>query len=444
MLSSAGRAGTVTARQVPTTLNQADRLALGYGQDRWRKRPVVFGLRIRGRLDVALLELALTWTARRHSALRIFFPFAPATDRALCVAPDDIAWPLALTDLSGAAPAVSAATEQAAIVSLVECFDPGRPPLFRGIVLKYGPGDWMVGVAADHLVFDGASIPPFLRDLAQVYGHLLSGRDGAGLAREVSDFPAFCAAEREWLSSPAAERAIRYWEPIWDGMGPSPSSVRPTGEPGTEAPSGQVWTRALAAEDVTETRRSFPFGHLSPFALTASCVISVLTDITGRADCGILYPCSRRAWPGTADMVGCLLNRVMLRVDTAGAASLYEVARLTRTAILDSMEHTMVPFELLMRRFCPDQAGRKPQNPHVLVEADAEPDPPRLGDLDVSMAWPATGDAFRDDPRIMISLQPHGPGSFILGCGYQAGLFHPELVDSLMDRVADLLTCGSR
>lgn len=443
MLSAVGTPETAIAHQVPTTLNQADRLALGYGPDRWRKRPVTFGLRIRGRLDVELLELALTWTARRHSALRTFFPYAPATDRGLCLAPGEVTWSLPLTDLTRMTPAERAAAEHAAIVSLIECFDPARSPLFRGILLRYGHDNWLAGIAADHLVFDGASIPLFMRDLEGVHGRLLSGVSAAGLAQQVSDFSLFCAAEREWLSSPAAERAIRYWEPIWDGMGPSPSSVLPTVEPGAEAPSGRVWTRVLPAPAVDQTQRSFPYGHLSPFALTASCVISVLRDTAGLTDCGILYPCSRRAWPGAADMVGCLMNRVLLRVNTAGAAGLHEVARLTRAAILDSMEYTMLPFELLMHRFNPDQAGRRPQTPHVLVEVDTEPEPPRLGGLEVSMEWPVAGDAFRDDPRIVISLQPCGHDSFILGCGYQASLFHPELIDKLMGPVADLLISGA-
>ena len=443
MLSPADAPGTLTQRQVPTTLNQADRVALAYGPDRWRKRPVTFGLRIRGRLDVPLLELALTWTARRHSAFRTFFPYAPAADRALCLDPHEISWPLAFTDLSRMTPADRAAAEHATIVSLIDYFDPASAPLFRGVLLKHDEDAWLLGIAADHLIFDGSSIPPFLKDLENVYGHLLSGRDATELGREVSDFSLFCAAEREWLASHAAERAIRYWEPIWAGMGSSPRSVLPNTEPAAGAPCGQVWTRVLPGPAIAETRRLFPHGHLSLFALAAGCVVCVLRDITGRADCGVLHTSSRRSWPGTAEMVGCLMNRVLLRVNTTGAAGLHEVTRLTRNAILDSMEQAMAPFEFLMQRFTPDQSGRKPRNPHVLVDVDSEPGPPQLGDLDVTMAWPVAGDAFRDDPRVIVSLQPSGSDSVILSCGYQASLFHPDFIDNLMSRVAGLLTSGS-
>ena len=443
MLSPAGAAGHLTQRQVPTTLNQADRLALAFGPDRWRKRPVTFALQIRGRLDVPLLELALTYTARRHSALRTCFPYVPLADRALCLDAHDISWPLDLVDLSQVAPAERAVPEHGAIVALIACFDPASPPLFRGVLIKHDDAEWLLGIAIDHLIFDGSSIPIFLRDLENVYGHLLSGKDATDLAQEVSDFSLFCAAEREWLASPAGERAIRYWKPIWDGMGPSPSSVLPTVEPGTKPPSGQVWSRRLPAAAVTKTRIQFRHGHLSLFALAAGSVITVLTDITSQADCGILHTSSRRSWPGTAEMIGCLMNRVLLRVNTAGLTGLHEATRRTRDAILSSMEHVMMPFEFLMAKFSPDQSGRMPQNPHVLIDVDLEPIPPKLSDLEVAMAWPVAGDAFRDDPRVIVSLQPSGPDSVILSCGYQASLFHAEFIDNLMNRVAGLLTSGS-
>jgi len=443
MLSSRDAPGQVTRRQVPTTLNQADRLALAYGPDRWRKRPVTFGMQIRGRLEVPLIELALTLTARRHSALRTYFPYGPAADRALCLDPRDVSWPLALVDLSRMPPADKAAAEHAAFVALIECFGPANPPLFRGIIVKHAEDEWLLGIAADHLIFDGSSIPLFLRDLENVYNHLFSGREATDLSVEVSDFSLFCTAERKWLASPAAERAACYWKPIWDGMGPSPLSVLPTIKPGAAAPSGHVWSTALPAPAIAQTRRLLPHGHLSLFALAAGCVISVLSDITGRADCGILHTSSRRSWPGAAEMIGCLMNRVLLRVNTAGAESLPDVAGLTRNAILDSMEHMMAPFEFLMQRFSPDQSGRMPQNPHVLVDVDSEPDPPQLGGLEVTMAWPVAGDAFRDDPRVIVSLQPSGSDLVTLSCGYQASLFHAEFIDNFMGRVAGLLTSGS-
>jgi hypothetical protein len=443
VLSLADAPVPVAQRQVPTTLNQADRLALACGPDHWRKRPVTFGLQIRGCLDPGLLELALTWTARRHSALRTYFPYVPETDRALCLDPGDVGWPLDVTDLSRMPPDARAAAEHAAVVALIDYFDPAIPPLFRGILLKQDDDMWLAGLAADHLVFDGASIPFFFRDLENVYGHLLSGGNATDLACEVSDYSLFCAAERAWLTSPAAEHAISCWEPLWDGMGPSPDLALPTIKPGTEQPSGHVWRQDLPAAAIARTRRRFPDGHLSLFAIAAGCVISTLRDVTGRTDCGIVHTTSRRSWPGTDQMIGCMMNRVLLRVDTAGAASPREVIGLTRNAILDSMEHTIMPFEFLINRFSPDLAGRRPQNPHVVVDVDSEPGPPRLGDLEVSMAWPVAGDAFRDDPRVMISLQPSGPDSVTLCCGYQASLFDRDFIGSFMTRVARLLTSAS-
>jgi hypothetical protein len=441
MLSQA-RAATGAQRQVPVTLNQADRLALFHGPDRWRKRPVTFGLRIQGAPDPVVLEQALTCTARRHSALRTCFPYPPSAGHALCLDPQEISWRLAPEDLSRMTIAERPAAEESAIVALIQGFDPASPPLFRGCLLKLSDDTWLLGLAIDHLIFDGSSIPIFLRDFSYVYNYLLPGRSPADLAGEVSDFSRFCAAEQEWLGSPAAGRALRYWQPVWDGMGPSPSSIAPAMEPGTRETSGLVWCRELPGPAVTQTRRSFPGGHLSRFALAAGCVITAIRDVTGLTDCGVLYLNSRRFGAGGGELVGCLVNRMLLRIDTAGAAGLREVSGLARNAILDSMEHQMMPFEFLMQSFSPEQAGRMPQNPHVQVNVDSDPEPPALDGLKTALAWPVAGDAFREDPRIFVELQNAGPDSVILQCGYQAGLFQPELIDEFMGHVAFLLTSG--
>ena len=426
----------------PASRNQAGRLALLYGPDGWAKPPCVFGLRIHGQIDIPLLAQALTVIGRKHSALRMFFPFG-AQDRGACLDPGTVSWEIPVADL--AAPGVTdrAAAERSAILRLQRCFDPAVPPLFRSVLIKYGPGDWMLGIAVDHLVFDGASIPVFLRDLEAVYGHLSRGGDAMCVPCRASDFTAFCRAERDWLASGAEERARHYWQPIWEGMGPFPQTGLGLLQQGAgQASRGAIWRATLPARCVTVAQRQFRSGHVSLFALAAGAVLTAQAEVTGRWDVALLHPFSRRTSRQTAEMIGYLTNRILLRVEAPRPLDFPDVVRLARSEILNSLEHGMMPFERLMQVFSPAEAGRKPASSYVFLNVHETPQPPRLGDALIELTWPMVGDAFADVPSLQVNLVRSGPEALTLSCGYQENLFPPGLVNTLLGKVVSLLISG--
>lgn len=432
-------AGALGARLVPVTLNQADRLVLTYGPAAWRRAPVAFGLRISGAVEPLLLESALTWTARRHTALRTYFPELASTQLAMCLDASDVSWQLPLIDFSGLSGIELATAERDQTNILTEGFAADSPPLYRASLWKYGPRLWLLGIAIDHLLFDGISISLFLKDFCMVYHHLRDGRPSEDLSVEVSDFSRFCLAEQRWLASRAAEQSMKFWRPIWTEYGPWPRSISPTGTLGASESAGRIWELNLEAKAVKRAIERFTGGRLSLFAFAAGCVMSVVKDTTGMNDCGILYSTARRSHPGTADMLGCLMNRMLLRVDLTDATGMNEIIARTRSAILDSMDHDMMPFEFLIRHFCPYLAGRRPDQPHIAITVDSAPQAPELDGLDVTMTWPVAERAFEEDPRIVLSLQEDGNDSIVLKCGYQTGLFSEQFIDKFMSQISDRL-----
>jgi hypothetical protein len=427
------------SRRIPTSLNQAGRLALMYGQDRWVKPPAVFGLRIRGAIETTVLQQALTAIARRHSALRTFFPPEDSPDWAACLEPLDVHWNVNLTDLTGLAEPERTQVERTTLLALQACFSPTTPPLFRSTLIKYGRDDWLLGIAVDHILFDGASIPVFLRELEMLYESISQGHSVAALSVPTSDFAQFAAAERAWLHTPEAERARAYWRPVWEGCGPFPQSGFPTVARAPGKGTGRIWRTTLPAAAVTATQRAFPGGHLSLFALAAGAVLSVQGRLTGRTDNALIHSSARRSTEQTAKTIGCLTSRVLLRVPVALYASLYEIASLARGRILDSMEHEMMPFEHLLDTLSPGQAGRKPQAPYVFLSVDSPLVPPRLGAAAVEITSPVIGDAFCDMPWLSVDLDRTSAEDMTLSCGYQATLFSDDFIDELMGGVAALL-----
>jgi hypothetical protein len=420
-----------TLDMIGTTCNQRGRLALAQGPAGWRKPPVTFGLRIRGGVDAGFLTAVLTAVAGRHTALRMTFPVAMAGQYGVAVNQADVVWRVRSVDMRDAAGSASVLRE------LHRTFAPEEYPLFRGFLLRY-PGEDVLALAIDHVVFDGASVPVFLADFERVYRMLSSPGDRAGSDPGGSDVARFSEYERDWLAGPEAGDALAYWREVWSsGFGPFPRTDLPAPVRRDGPSTGAVWRRVLDRERVGR-EQSRHAGHLSLPALAAGAVVTALRDLTGSPECGLLYPSSRRVFAGAADMVGYLNNRVLLRVDTPRDATADEILRGTRSALLDSLEYHMMPFEVLLDRLAPDLLTRPPDRPYVHLNVQRRPSAPALPGLEVSFSWLDEQSGQHDLPWISVDLD-EGP-ELVLAAGYSRAHVDGDLVAGLMSRVARQLT----
>jgi hypothetical protein len=432
------RSGT---RRIRTTMNQAARLGMARGRERWRKPPSVFGLHLRGRADASLLQESLSWVARRHSALRMYFPPGPDLEFGLCLPADQVSWRLTEVDLRDVPADDRDRRRDQAVERAITPFTSEEPPLYRASLLRLADDEAILVVTVDHVVFDGTSLRVFLADLETVYGHLAGGRDPRHLAVEMSDCARFTEAEHEWLHGPAAEDALRFWARTWrDGFGPYPVVDLP-GPAGGEADPTGFWQRELPAEEVRAARGSFGRAHVSEFVLLTGAVLTALTEHTGRTEHGVLHPSSRRFTEGAGSLIGYLANRTLLRVPTPPGAGLDGIVAGTRQAVYAAAEHSMMPFELLMQRFAPDAVGRRPPGAYVHVNTETPAPAPTLPGLVTTLWWTPPAGAFRGIPWLNVNLESR-PGGVELACGYDPAQISCGFVGEFMDRVATLVRGG--
>ncbi|WP_326623332.1 condensation domain-containing protein [Streptomyces decoyicus] len=430
------------SRQIPMSHNQLGRIALASGSDQWRKPPVSFGLRLKGPVRPQLLHGALTRVVQQHTALRTYFPASCVDGSAECLNPHQLEWPTETIDLRQIPQAQRAHVEEAAFHRLQEPFAPDRYPLFRALLMRYEQ-ECSLSVAIDHLVFDGASVGVFLDEFGAAYRQLSEAphegsRERSGPGEQGSDFSEFSTYERDWLVGAEAQAAFTHWKKIWDGFGPFPTTrlpIRTERSPG----GGAEWKAVLPARNVLERQRSFPHGYISLTALAASAVVTALRDVTGQDESGLLHPSSRRFLDSGERMIGYLNNRVLLRVPTPAQDGFLDIADRTRSAMLESLEHDMMPFEVLLDRLAPQARDRRPDQPYVHLNVEAAPAPPELPGLDVSHFWPPETAAYGDLPWISVDLEP-GDELMVLRAGYSTGRYTQDTVSNLMNKVRGYLT----
>lgn len=438
-----------TTWPVPTGIKQAGRLASVFAPFSWRRwPPCVFGLRIDGDLNVAQLRSALTRVAQRHTSLRTSFQHG-VLDQGVCCAAEGAEWPLEFVDLRGMPEDECAEAEHRIQLELQDYFDPTQYPLTRARLLRLGETEWQLGLAVDHLVFDGSSIAFFFEELELAYREPGPENAKIGAAGEppvpVSDFTEFCAAERRLLQGPQARHALEYWRPIWDSVGPFPPAGLPTidGAPDPDAPPvGAIWSSELPIADLDATRARFTAanGHVSVFIQVASAVLYALGEMTGQPDRALLYTSSRRFTEDTAAMIGDLTDKRLLRVYTGAQTGLDEHTVLVRDQVLDAADHAEIPFEFLRDNLVPHAADQVPKGPFIMLNVDSASAAPNLRGLSASNSCSIDADVFREHTWLAVELERSSPDTATLSCGYQSTLFDKRVIEAFMTRVAIALT----
>ena len=416
---------------VGLSCNQALRLALAYGEDRWLQPPARFAVRICAPVEKEALAEALAMVARRHSALRTFFPADSPRGLAVCRHPDDAHWPMLVADGGEDASAGHAALEW-----LRQPFSPGSHPLLRAVLIREDSNDWLLGLAVDHLNFDGESIPVLLRDLFAAWRLLASGAGLATPPGSAVSYEHFVRWEADWLARMGGQ-ALAYWTPQWEGVGLFPSLLLPVRpDIPKDGQAGRVWERSLGLTEMRRAGEQIGAGYFSPFMLVAATLFWVMKERFGVTDHGLHFAFSNRRMPGSDRAIGYYSNRLLLHVATSRQASFPELATATRSAAALALKYGSLPFGLITERLFPVERTRRPSRRYLFLNFQQEDQtyavPGGTAKL-VSIARP--DEVF--NPGLMVDCGVDDTaGTMVLRCAYGSRFYTDPAVDAVMSEVA--------
>ncbi|HEX7981788.1 MAG TPA: amino acid adenylation domain-containing protein, partial [Gemmatimonadaceae bacterium] len=169
--------------------------------------------RVLGPLDEVALARALESVVERHDALRTRILEQDGSPLQLADAP---APRLEIVDLRE-----SGGSEGDALRLLQERahtpFDLVTGPPARAMLVRVSPEQALLGVVVHHVVFDGASVALFWRDLAEAYE--VAARTGARarLARPAAQMADVATRERTHAAHAHEDEALRWWREQLDG-----------------------------------------------------------------------------------------------------------------------------------------------------------------------------------------------------------------------------------
>ena len=313
-----------------------------------------FAFRISGALDVEALGAALDDVIARHESLRTIFPDSDGVAFQQVVPAGAGMW------RRGGAAVVSL-PEQDLIGELVALvgyrFDLSAEIPIRAQIYSVGPEQHVVGIVVHHIAFDGWSLAPMVRDVAEAYASRCAGRP-PGWAPLPVQYVDYTLWQREWLGAESDPDSViagqlRYWRqeladlpevvslPADRARPPVPSYRGDAVEVRIDPP---VWAgvKAVAA------------AHNATASMVLQAVMAVVLHRAGAGEDVVMgSPIAGRLDAALDDLVGFFVNTWVLRVGVTSAHRFSEVLEQVRQKALDAYSNQDVPFELLVEQLNP-------------------------------------------------------------------------------------------
>ncbi|WFE36500.1 non-ribosomal peptide synthetase [Micromonospora sp. WMMD975] len=342
---------------------------------------VTWAVRLAGRLDPDALAAALTDVVARHDVLRTRYPAGPDGTPAQVVEP---ARPVRLpvTEAPPVADRVGRDDRLAALVRTLadRPFDLEAAPPVSPHLIRLGPDDHVFVLVMHHIAGDGWSDRVLARDLSAAYRSRLAGRPAA-LPPPAVRYADVAVWQRARLTDETVTAEVAFWRERLAGLSPLalPTDLpRPPVRDGRGATVDARLPAEVARPLLAVGRRC----GATPFVTFLAVFAALLGRHAGTVDVPIGTVVAGRHRPELEDLVGLLVNTVVLRVDLDDDPDLTTLLGRVRRHAGDAFAHDELPFDRLVEELAPPRdLSRSPLCDVMMVVDDAAGDGLRLAGL---------------------------------------------------------------
>lgn len=382
---------------------------------------------IKGKLDVAALEAALSELVTRHAGLRLCFSRKEGQWNPRILEPWSISLPMQKITRDEIEPTLNELWE--------EELDLNGSQLIRWQLFAVAEYHYILAHREHHLIHDGKSFQILLQELAEIYSSPNTNHTSIP-----SSFD-WAVAQNNWLNSDDADRQREFWRNQLSAA-PTSSTLPPDWlRPSRQTYSGGLIKRNLDREKfarqaarAAEDGRTIHGDGMCAFALA-------LMEQCGQHDLVIGSGVANRQWPGSDCVVGMLLNNLAMRLKFDPAMTLRQAAQLVFDSIQVSLDNQELPFEEQVQL----SGVKREPGVHRLCQVFYTS---YFGDIKVSKLGDAILEAHpgesngssKFDLNLIVANLPRVEGETpVLLAEYNSSLYREETISNLLDRWLHIL-----
>ncbi|MBZ5494708.1 MAG: amino acid adenylation domain-containing protein, partial [Acidobacteriia bacterium] len=323
---------------------RGERLPLSYGQQRlWfidqleggsTEYNMVEALRLKGVVKAEALERAINTIVERHESLRTHFEVVE--DEAVQVIEGRGIIRLEQRDLSGMKGEEQAEALRAAMETEVEeKFDLSRGPLLRVKLLKLGEEEHVLLRTMHHIVSDGWSEGIFNRELQELYGAYVEGRENP-LGELKVQYGDYAVWQRRWAEEEGGlEEGLRYWKEELAGIPERLELPVDRSRGGKQTFAAEIWRVRVEPEQLAGLKRVGRESGATLYMVMLAGFAVLLSRYSGQEDIVVGTPVANRGEEELEGLIGFFVNTLAMRVRVEGRRSLRELVGEVRRKALE-------------------------------------------------------------------------------------------------------------
>lgn len=390
-------------------------------------------LQIKGTLDTEAFLHSLRVIFERHEAWRTTFDGKDGEPMQIIHPEMTIEVPV--IDLSmHPFPESEAEALRIAREDVLSPFELETGPMARAVLIHLREDEHRLYMTLHHILVDGVSLYNIiLPELAELYTAYSTGREPKlnPLSLQYADFSVW---EQEWLRGSEFEAQLAWWKRELSGE--LPMLLLPTDRPrqSTQSPRGSRQLVAISSEQTRALKALAQREGATLFMTVLAVFNALLYRTSGQEEFMVGTAMANRSRAGTENLVGLMVNMVVLRSNLRGDPTFRELLARTVETTLGAYSNQNVPFERVVEEI---QPSRTPgQNPLFQVALVLEPPL-----LELPSGWHMSQlevDSFTSKFELMLELDER-PEGLIGRLEYRADLFDAATIARMAGHLQVLL-----
>ena len=375
-----------------TSTPRTDRLPLSFAQrrmwfiDQLQGPGAAYSMpaaaRLRGKLQVTVLQTAFQALIDRHETLRTSFPAEAGQPYQLIE--DQLPVPFPVLDLSSLE-GVQTLVDNLARQDAQRPFNLAKGPVIRACLVRLAVDDHVFLMGLHHIVGDAWSVGLILGELGANYAAISRGRPSPfePLPLQYADFSAW---QNDWLQGEVLAQELAYWKQALAG---APTLLAlPTQYPRPALQSGRG-TRETFSVNKALTDRLLELGraqNTTLFTVLMATFNVLLSRYSGQTDILVGSGNANRNQSELEEMVGLFADSWVLRTDLSGEPGFRELLAAVKTAMLSAFDHRDISFDQIVDALqIPRQLAYSPLVQVMLILNNAPSPGVQLPELTLSL-----------------------------------------------------------
>ncbi|MGF1937819.1 MAG: non-ribosomal peptide synthetase [Nostoc sp. ChiQUE02] len=390
-------------------------------------------IRLKGAINVDVLEKALNEIIKRHESLRT--RFLTVDGQPVQVIDPPHTFNLAVVDLREFPQEEQWEAEalRLATIDAKQPFDLTTGPLLRATLMQLADVDYRLFLTFHHIIIDDFSIHSvFLPELTALYEAYLKGKPSP-LALLPIQYADFAVWQRQWLTQEILENQLNYWK---QQLADLPVLQLPYDHPRPAVGTFRgAWQCLALSKDLTEALEVLSQHEGVTLYMTLLAAFkTLLYRYSGSEDLVVGTVSARRNRPEIEGLIGYFLNTLALRTNLSGNPSFRQLLRRVREVTLGAYTHEDLPYQKLVQTL---QLERNfSQNPLFQVALVQETPMPSLNSDWTKSYLDVQTDTAKFDLTLELDFRPEGiVGRF----EYNTDLYEAATISRMIEHFKTML-----